>query len=40
LLVVILFLVKKGGQKNVFTDTEQQVDQMFTNGNREENNEV
>lgn len=38
--VLDMFLVKKGGQKNVFTDTEQQVDQMFTNGNREENNEV
>jgi len=38
--VLDMFLVKKGGQKNVFTDTEQQVDQMFTSGNREENNEV
>ena len=38
--VLDMFLVKKGGQKNVFTDTEQKVDQMFTSGNREENNEV
>ena len=38
--VLDMFLVKKGGQKNVFSDTEQQVDQMFTNENREENNEV
>ena len=29
--VLDMFLVKKGGQKNVFTETEQQVDQIFNN---------
>lgn len=29
--VLDMFLVKKGGQKNVFSDTEQQVDQLFNN---------
>ena len=38
--VLDMFLVKKGGQKNVFTETEQQVDQMFTGANGEGNNEV
>ncbi len=36
--VLDMFLVKKGGQKNVFSDEEKQVDQLF---NKEENkNEV
>lgn len=38
--VLDMFLVKKNGQKSVFTETEQQVDQMFTGGNGEGNNEV
>ena len=29
--VLDMFLVKKGGQKNVFSDTEQQVDNIFNN---------
>ena len=29
--VLDMFLIKKGGQKNVFTDTEQQVDNLFSN---------
>ena len=29
--VLDMFLVKKGGQKNVFSDTEQQVDNIFSN---------
>ena len=29
--VLDMFLVKKGSQKNVFTETEQQVDQIFNN---------
>ena len=29
--VLDMFLVKKGGQKNVFAETEQQVDQIFNN---------
>lgn len=33
--VLDMFLVKKGGQKNVFTDTEQKVDELFTNRNKE-----
>ena len=28
--VLDMFLVKKGGQKNVFSDTEQQVDNIFS----------
>lgn len=32
--VLDMFLVKKGGQKNVFSDTEQQVENMFTNGEK------
>ena len=30
--VLDMFLIKKGGQKNVFSDTESQVDQMLTAG--------
>lgn len=29
--VLDMFLVKKGGQKNVFSDTEKKVDELFTN---------
>lgn len=36
--VLDMFLVKKGGSKNVFSETEQQVDNMFNSG--ENNNEV
>lgn len=36
--VLDMFLVKKGGAKNVFSETEQQVDNMFNSG--ENNNEV
>ncbi len=36
--VLDMFLVKKGGTKNVFSETEQQVDNMFNSG--ENNNEV
>ena len=36
--VLDMFLVKKGGQKNVFSDTEKQVDNMFNN--EENKNEV
>lgn len=36
--VLDMFLVKKGGSKNVFSETEQQVDNMFYSG--ENNNEV
>ena len=32
--VLDMFLVKKGSQKNVFSDTEQQVDQIFNGGER------
>ncbi len=31
--VLDMFLVKKGGQKNVFSDTEKQVDQIFSSVN-------
>ena len=31
--VLEMFLVKKNGQKNVFSDTEQQVDQIFNSQN-------
>ena len=34
--VLDMFLVKKGGQKNVFSDTERQVDQIFNNTNNSE----
>ncbi len=37
--VLDMFLVKKSGQKSVFTDEEQQVDQMFNNGNAGDNGE-
>ena len=37
--VLDMFLVKKNGQKSVFTDEEQQVDQMFNNGNAGDNGE-
>jgi len=33
--VLDMFLIKKGGQKNVFSETESQVDQMFTSVNNE-----
>ena len=33
--VLDMFLVKKGSQKNVFSDTEQQVDQIFNGGERQ-----
>ena len=33
--VLDMFLVKKGTQKNVFSDTEQQVDQIFNGGERQ-----
>lgn len=36
--VLDMFLIKKGGTKNVFSETEQQVDNMFNSG--ENNNEV
>ena len=36
--VLDMFLVKKGGAKSVFSETEQQVDNMFNSG--ENNNEV
>lgn len=36
--VLDMFLIKKGGTKNVFAETENQVDQIFNNGER--NNEV
>lgn len=36
--VLDMFLVKKSGSKNVFSETEQQVDNMFNSG--ENNNEV
>ena len=36
--VLDMFLIKKGNQKNVFSETEQQVDNMFNSG--ENNNEV
>lgn len=36
--VLDMFLVKKEGQKNVFSDSEKQVENMFNNG--ENNNEV
>jgi len=36
--VLDMFLIKKGGQKSVFSESEQQVDNMFNNG--EVNNEV
>ncbi len=36
--VLDMFLVKKGGQKNVFSDTEKQVDNLFNN--EENKNEV
>lgn len=36
--VLDMFLIKKGGAKNVFSETEQQVDNMFNSG--ENNNEV
>ena len=36
--VLDMFLIKKNGQKNVFSETEQQVDNMFNSG--ENNNEV
>ena len=35
--VLDMFLVKKGGQKNIFSDTEKQVDNLFNN--RPENGE-
>ena len=34
--VLDMFLIKKGGQKNIFSDTEKQVDNLFNN-TREEN---
>lgn len=34
--VLDMFLIKKGGQKNVFTDTEQQVDNLFSNTGKTE----
>lgn len=34
--VLDMFLIKKGGQKNVFTDTEKQVDQLFNSGTKGE----
>lgn len=33
--VLDMFLVKKGSQKNVFSDTEQQVEQIFNSGERQ-----
>lgn len=33
--VLDMFLVKRGPQKNVFSDTEQQVDQIFSGGERQ-----
>ena len=36
--VLDMFLVKKGGQKNVFSESEKQVDNMFNNG--ESNNDA
>lgn len=35
--VLDMFLVKKGEQKNIFSDTEQQVDNIFTNRGEEQN---
>ena len=37
--VLDMFLVKKGGQKNVFSDTEQQVDNIFSTNNNANNEE-
>lgn len=34
--VLDMFLIKKGGQKNVFSDTEKQVDQLFNSGTQGE----
>lgn len=33
--VLDMFLIKKGSQKNVFSDTEQQVEQIFNSGERQ-----
>ena len=32
--VLDMFLVKKGGQKNIFSDSEEQVENMFNNGEK------
>ena len=37
--VLDMFLVKKGGQKNVFSDTEQNFDQIFSSENKAQNKE-
>ena len=34
--VLDMFLIKKGGQKNVFSETEEQVDNLFTNNESQE----
>ena len=35
--VLDMFLVKKNGQKNVFSDNEQQVDNLFNRENNDSN---
>lgn len=37
--VLDMFLVKKGSQKNVFSETEQQVEQIFNSGERQNDTE-
>ena len=37
--VLDMFLVKKGSQKNVFSETEQQVEQIFNSGERQNDDE-